>query len=127
MYHHPRPQYCQVLIRPLLLQLGVLEEFEEVRLVKIDGLDAVSKLDIMLTPTAEAKRLHSSIVERCGVSNFKVLIEHLETVLQNMEEVVDLEPILRFKKAAAAAAQECHLDCSAEPFPHSQRSFRILV
>ena len=62
-------------LRPLLSSLGLLEEFCLTAFVLPGSPTVRNKFDALFVHENQTSRLHQSIVEHCGVSNFHVLKE----------------------------------------------------
>ena len=77
------PSLEQSFVRPLLVHLDLLEEYER---EQAEGCDAaVSKLKALFTPGAHRKRLLQGVVERCGVSNFDSLHAMVVDIVGGMD------------------------------------------
>ena len=103
-------------IRPLLVHLNMLEDYENTYPQNDEDGAPMSKLDILFTSSPEATRLQRSVVESCGVSNFHVLEGRIQDVVSGLTDEVDREPIDAFSNAVAAA-RACHVERASLPFP----------
>ena len=90
-------------VRPLMMHLDKLEEFENIYPQHDENGAPMSKFDLLFTSGDEATRLQKGIVESFGVRNFHILYERINDVVTGMTDELNREAICAFRNAVAAA------------------------
>ncbi len=104
-------------LRPLLSSLGLLEEFCLTAFVLPGSPTVRNKFDALFVHENHTSRLHQSIVEHCGVSNFHVLKERVAHIVGDMHWSSEAQPVFAFCDVLTQA-QRFNVGDSQEPFPN---------
>ncbi len=103
-------------LRPLLRSLGLLEEFCHTSFALPGWPTVRNKFDALFVCESQASRLHQSIVEHCGVSNFHVL-KRVADVVGDMVWSSEAQPVFDFWDVLTQA-QRSNVGESQELFPN---------
>ena len=93
-------------LRPLLLTLGLLEDFLTSPCEVADIPTISYKFDALFHVCSEGDKLRSSILEHCGASNYSSLSDKVQDIVGDIQWTPELTPLFEFCERLCELARE---------------------